>query len=162
MSGRARYAAVLRSPHVAPLLTASMLARLPFGMFALALVLYLAEERDSFAVAGLVDGAFGIGAAVGAPLQSRLIDRLGQRRVLLPLAVLDAIATAALVGAHRVRRADRRADGVRAGRRLRDPGRRRRAARAVAGAAAPAARSSSRPRSRSTRSRSSCSSRSAR
>jgi MFS family permease len=98
MSARARYAAVLRSPHVAPLLTASMLARLPFGMYALALVLYLAHERDSFAVAGLVDGAFGIGAAIGSPLQSRFIDRLGHRRVLLPLALLDAAATAVLVG----------------------------------------------------------------
>jgi MFS family permease len=97
MSGRARYAAVLRAPHVAPLLIASMLARLPFGMYALALVLYLAEERDSFAIAGLVDGAFGLGAAIGAPLQSRLIDRLGHRRVLVPLAVVDAIATGVLV-----------------------------------------------------------------
>jgi MFS family permease len=97
VSGRARYVAILRTPHVAPLLVASMLARLPFGMFALAIVLYLSHERGSFAVAGLVDGAFGIGAAIGAPLQSRMIDRLGQRRVLLPLAVVDAIATAVIV-----------------------------------------------------------------
>jgi MFS family permease len=97
MSGRARYSAILRMPHVAPLLVASMLARLPFGIYALALVLYLANERGSFAVAGLVDGAFGLGAAVGAPLQSRLIDRLGQRRVLLPLALVDVIATGGLV-----------------------------------------------------------------
>jgi MFS family permease len=97
MSARARYAAVLRAPHVTPLLTASMLARLPFGIYALALVIYLAEERDSFAVAGLVDGAFGIGAAIGSPLQSRFIDRLGHRRVLLPLALIDAAATAVLV-----------------------------------------------------------------
>ena len=97
MSGRDRYAAILRMPHVTSLLAASMLARLPFGMFALAIVLYLANERDSFAVAGLVDGAFGIGAAIGSPLQSRAIDRLGQRRVLLPVAVLNALATGALV-----------------------------------------------------------------
>ena len=97
MSARARYAAILRAPHVAPMLVASMLARLPFGMFALALVLYLVEERGSFAIAGLVDGAFGIGAAIGAPTQSRLIDRLGQRRVLLPIAAVDSSAVALLV-----------------------------------------------------------------
>jgi MFS family permease len=97
VSGRSRYAAILRAPHVAQLLVASMIARLPFGMFALALVLYMADRRGSFAVAGLVDGAFGVGAAIGSPLQSRAIDRLGQRRVLLPLAVLDAAATATLV-----------------------------------------------------------------
>jgi MFS family permease len=84
-------------PHVAPLLAASMLARLPFGMYALAVVLYMAQERGSFAVAGLVDGAIGIGAAIGSPLQSRVIDRHGHRRVLLPLAVLDVTATALLV-----------------------------------------------------------------
>src|SRR5215207_9432209 len=77
MSGSARYAAILRLPHVAPLLAASMLARLPFGLYALAVVLYLAEARGSYAVAGLVDGGFGLGAAVGVPTQSRLIDRFG-------------------------------------------------------------------------------------
>ena len=97
MSGRARYAAVLRTPHVMPLLVASMLARLPYGLFALAAILYLAEARDSYAVAGLVDGAFALGAAVGTPWQSRLIDRVGQRRVLLPAAVLDATATVLLI-----------------------------------------------------------------
>ena len=58
MSGRARYAAVLRMPHVAPLLFASMLARLPFGLYALALVLYLAQARGSLRRRRPVDGAF--------------------------------------------------------------------------------------------------------
>ena len=98
MSGASRYAAILRTRHVAPLLAASMLARLPFGMFALALVLYMAEERGSFAIAGLVDGAFGVGAAIGGPLQSRAIDRFGQGRVMLPLALADVAATASLIG----------------------------------------------------------------
>ncbi len=97
MSGRARYAAILRMPHVTPLLVASMLARLPYGLYALAAILYLAEARGSYAVAGLVDGAFAIGAAVGTPAQSRLIDRIGQRRVLLPAALLDAAATGLLI-----------------------------------------------------------------
>jgi len=97
VSGRARYSAILRTPHVTPLLVASMLARLPYGLFALAAILYLSEARDSYAVAGLVDGAFAVGAAVGTPWQSRLIDRLGQRRVLLPAALLDALATGLLI-----------------------------------------------------------------
>ena len=97
MSGLRRYRAILQAPHVTPLLLASMLARLPYGVYPLAAILYLSAERDSYAVAGLVDGAFGLGAAVGAPLQSRLIDRHGQRRVLLPAAFLDAAATVALV-----------------------------------------------------------------
>ena len=74
-----------------------MLARLPYGVFALAAILYLAEGRGSYAVAGLVDGAFGLGAAAGAPWQSRLIDRLGQRQVLVVAAVVDVTATGLLI-----------------------------------------------------------------
>lgn len=92
-----RYAEVLRAPHVTPLLLASMLARLPYGVFALAAILYLAQARGSYAVAGLVDGAFGLGAAAGAPWQSRLIDRLGQRRVLVVAAAVDVCATGLLI-----------------------------------------------------------------
>jgi MFS family permease len=95
--GVGRYADVLRAPHVTPLLLASMLARLPYGVFALAAILYLAQARGSYAVAGLVDGAFGLGAAAGAPWQSRLIDRLGQRRVLVVAAAVDVTATGLLI-----------------------------------------------------------------
>jgi MFS family permease len=95
--GVGRYADVLRAPHVTPLLLASMLARLPYGVFALAAILYLAAARGSYAVAGLVDGAFGLGAALGAPWQSRLIDRLGQRRVLVVAAMVDVTATGSLI-----------------------------------------------------------------
>ncbi len=97
MSGAGRYLTILRAKHVTPLLLASMLARLPFGMYALAVVLYLAHQYDSYAVAGLVDGAFGVGAAAGVPVQSRMIDRFGQRRVLLPLALVDCACTALLI-----------------------------------------------------------------
>jgi MFS family permease len=97
MAGVGRYADVLRAPHVAPLLLASMLARLPYGVYALAAILYLADARGSYAVAGLVDGAFGLGAAAGAPWQSRLIDRLGQRRVLVVAATVDVAATGLLI-----------------------------------------------------------------
>src|SRR6476620_3283177 len=92
-----RYADVLRAPHVTPMLLASMLARLPYGVYALAVILYLAEARGSYAVAGFVDAAFGLGAAAGAPWQSRLIDRLGQRRVLLVAVAVDVTATGLLI-----------------------------------------------------------------
>ncbi len=74
-----------------------MLARLPYGVYALAAILYLADARGSYAVAGLVDAAFGLGAAAGAPWQSRLIDRLGQRRVLVVAAAVDVTATGLLI-----------------------------------------------------------------
>ena len=75
-----------------------MLARLPIGIYGLAVVLYLAAGARLVRRAGLVDGAFALGAAVGAPLQSRLIDRMGQRRVLSPSRLGRR---AAVAGAHR-------------------------------------------------------------
>jgi MFS family permease len=92
-----RYAAVLRAPHVAALIAATVVARFPIGINALAIVLYLRAERGSFAVAGLVAGALAAGSGVGAPVQGRLVDRFGQRRVLVPLAVVHAAALGALV-----------------------------------------------------------------
>jgi len=97
MSGRERYAAVLGVPHVLPLVLASMLARLPTGIEGLAVVLYISQARGSFAAAGLVSGGFALGAAAGGPLQSRLIDHLGQRAVLVPAALGNAAAVGALI-----------------------------------------------------------------
>jgi MFS family permease len=93
-----RYAAVLRAPHVAALIAATLLARFPIGINALAIVLYLRAERGSFAVAGAVAGALAVGSGVGAPIQGRLVDRFGHRRVLVPLGLVHAAALGAIVG----------------------------------------------------------------
>jgi MFS family permease len=92
-----RYAAVLRVPHVAPLIAATLLARFPIGINALAIVLYLRAERGSFAVAGAVAGALAAGSGVGAPVQGRLVDAFGARRVLVPLGMIHAAALGAIV-----------------------------------------------------------------
>ena len=92
-----RYAAVLRVPHVAALIAATLLARFPIGINALAVVLYLRAERGSFAVAGAVAGALAAGSGIGAPIQGRLVDAFGQRRVLVPLGIVHAGALGALV-----------------------------------------------------------------
>jgi MFS family permease len=92
-----RYVAVLRVPHVAALIAATLLARFPIGINALAIVLYLRAERGSFAVAGAVAGALAAGSGTGAPIQGRLVDAFGQRRVLVPLGIVHAGALGALV-----------------------------------------------------------------
>jgi MFS family permease len=91
------YAAVLRAPHVAALIAPTLLARFPIGINALAIVLYLRAERGSFAVAGVVAGALAAGSGIGAPVQGRMVDALGQRRVLVPLGIVHAAALGALV-----------------------------------------------------------------
>ncbi len=79
------YAAIFRTPRVGVVLAATVLARLPIGINHLAVVLFVREVTGSYAAAGVVVGALALGAAAGAPLQGRLIDRMG-RRMLVPLA----------------------------------------------------------------------------
>ena len=87
-----RYAEVLRVPHVAALIAATLLARFPIGINALAVVLDLRAERGSFVVAGAVAGALAAGSGVGAPVQGRLVDAFGQRRVLVAFGFVAGFA----------------------------------------------------------------------
>src|SRR5690349_16246571 len=66
-------------------------------MFALAILLLGREQTGSFASAGRIAGAFGLANAIGAVVQGRLMDRLGQTRVLRPAAILHLAAVGALV-----------------------------------------------------------------
>jgi MFS family permease len=93
-----RYADILRSRYVGALVASSLLARLPIGINALAIVLYLREQTGSFAIAGAVSGTLAAGSGVGAPVQGRLVDRVGARRVLVPLAFVHALGLGAIVG----------------------------------------------------------------
>jgi MFS family permease len=92
-----RYGRVLRAPDVARLLAAAVLARMPIGIDSLAIVLFVRAQTGSFAAAGGVAAAFGLGSGVTSPLQGRLIDRHGHARVMLPLAAGHASALGALV-----------------------------------------------------------------
>ena len=78
---------------------ASLVGRLPRGMASLAIVLLVHSATGSYAVAGGAAGAMAIGDAAISPVQGRLIDRLDQRRVLLPSAVLYVLVFSALAGA---------------------------------------------------------------
>src|SRR4051812_37477788 len=74
-----------------------MVARLPIGINALATVLFLREQTGSFAIAGATSGAGAIGVGLGAPVNARLIDRLGAR-VMMLLALGHAVGLGAIVG----------------------------------------------------------------
>jgi len=93
-----RYLEILRAPHVGSLVASALLARLPIGINALAIVLYLREQTGSFAIAGAVSGSLAAGSGLGAPLLGRLVDRVGARRVLIPLAFVHAVSLGAIVG----------------------------------------------------------------
>jgi MFS family permease len=73
------------------------------AMFGLGSVLLVKATTGQYGLAGLVAGCGSIGYAVCAPQVARLADRLGQRRVLRPLAAVFAIATAAFVTSAQLR-----------------------------------------------------------
>jgi MFS family permease len=98
VSARRRYARILRTAHVLPLMASALVARLPIGIDSLAIVLFLRERAGSYAAAGVVSAAFALGGGAGAPLAGRLVDRFGQGRVLVPLALVHAGGLAGLVG----------------------------------------------------------------
>jgi MFS family permease len=97
VTARARYGRILRTPHVLPLTASALVARLPIGIDSLAIVLFLRERTGSYAAAGLVSACFALGGGAGAPLSGRLIDRFGQREVLVPLALVHAVGLTLLV-----------------------------------------------------------------
>nr|WP_269449952.1 MFS transporter [Auraticoccus cholistanensis] len=75
---------------------AALVARLPIAMAPLGMLLLIERERGAYSLAGFVTGAFALGSAVGMPLWGRLMDRLGQPRVLAPTAVVSALTMVAL------------------------------------------------------------------
>lgn len=78
------------------LVLAAIVARMPLGIVSLATVLLAREATGSYADAGVVVAANAIGMAAGAPVLGRLIDRRGQRGVLLGAAGVEAAALVAL------------------------------------------------------------------
>jgi MFS family permease len=92
------YGEILRSRYVGALVASSLLSRFPIGINALAIVLFLREQTGSFAIAGAVSGSLAAGSGLGAPFVGRLVDRIGARRVLVPLACIHALGLGSIVG----------------------------------------------------------------
>ena len=78
-------------------LAGATVGRLPFAGGPLATLLLVQAATGSFADAGLVNACYSIGAAVGFPSQGRVVDRIGQTRVIAVTTVLSAVGLIALV-----------------------------------------------------------------
>ena len=89
---RSRLGLVFRTRGVPRLLGFALIAELPAGMTALAIVLRITQSGGTYARAGLVGAVGAIGVGVCAPVWSRLVDRRGQTVVLLPTAIAVASA----------------------------------------------------------------------
>jgi predicted MFS family arabinose efflux permease len=83
-----RYVALLRRRPIGFLFVVSLVARLPWGMTGLALILLVTGHGGSYARAGLVSAVYTVGAGVSGPVLGRIVDRFGRRRVVPPLSVV--------------------------------------------------------------------------
>lgn len=96
-----RYASVLRGHGTAVPLAASVVGRLSLGMTSLALLLLVRDTSGSYAVAGLVSGAYALSFGVLGPTLARLADRTGPVPALRTTALLHpALLTAVVVTSH--------------------------------------------------------------
>jgi MFS family permease len=90
---------LLSSPGARSLLASSIIARLPLAMVSIALLVHVQHMSGSFALAGLVGGAYAACGAVAAPALGRVVDHRGQTTVLLVSSLVTgaALITAGLV-----------------------------------------------------------------
>ncbi|MFO7073933.1 MFS transporter, partial [Pseudomonas aeruginosa] len=76
---------------------AGLLARMPLSMTGLGIVTMLSQVHADYWLAGTVAATFVFCNALLAPQVSRLVDRFGQGRVLLPAALASALSMSALL-----------------------------------------------------------------
>lgn len=86
------YRDIFRVPGVGGFVTASLIGRMPMAMLSLATVFLVTEVTGSYATAGAVSAAGALCFALLVPQLGYAIDRLGQRRVLRPLALAFGVA----------------------------------------------------------------------
>jgi MFS family permease len=77
------YRDVLTRPGTAAFSGAGFLARLPMSTVPLGIVLLVEHATGSYGTAGIVSACYMLATAISSPLLGRLIDRIGQRPVLV-------------------------------------------------------------------------------
>lgn len=96
------YREIFRAPGTAGFSSAAFVARMPVSMVMLGIVTMLSQVRGEYWLAGAVAATYALSNALIAPQVSRLVDRVGQRRVLIPAAAATVAALAGLMLATRL------------------------------------------------------------
>jgi MFS family permease len=91
------YADLFKIPGAAAFCVAGLITRSGGSMMGIGLVLMVSEQYGSYAQAGALAAANSVAWALGAAGISNLVDRFGQRRVMLPAALISSGALACLV-----------------------------------------------------------------
>ncbi|MGH8464525.1 MAG: MFS transporter, partial [Pseudomonas sp.] len=91
------YLQLFNAPGSRGFVLAGVIARLPVAMTGIGIITMLALLRGNYGLAGAVAATFALTSALMAPQVSRLVDRLGQRRVLPVAATISVVGMLALL-----------------------------------------------------------------
>ncbi|TIO07152.1 MAG: MFS transporter [Mesorhizobium sp.] len=78
---------------------AGFVARMPMAMAPIGIVAMLSQTHGEYWLAGAVSATYALANAFVAPQISRLVDRLGQTRIVVPTTVISVLAFVALIAA---------------------------------------------------------------
>ncbi|RWE53798.1 MAG: MFS transporter [Mesorhizobium sp.] len=78
---------------------AGFVARMPMAMAPIGIVAMLSQTHGEYWLAGAVSATYALANAFVAPQISRLVDRLGQARIVVPTTVISVLAFVVLVAA---------------------------------------------------------------
>jgi MFS family permease len=91
-----RYGAAFAQPGAAAFSAAGFVARFAIAIYPIALVLIISGRTGEYGFAGVVSGGYVLGGALGNPVAGKLVDRLGQHRVLVPFLIAHLAVTGLL------------------------------------------------------------------
>lgn len=94
------YAAIFRAPGAKGFAAAGFFARLPIAMAPIGIVAMLSQTHGEYWLAGTVSATFALTNAIAAPQISRMVDRLGQTKVVVPATVISVVAFLVLIAAN--------------------------------------------------------------
>lgn len=92
----ATYRAAFRVPGSAMFCAAAFVARIPIALYPIGLVLLISVRTGHYGFAGVLSGGYVVANGIGNPVLARLVDRLGQHRVLPWGAAAHATAVASI------------------------------------------------------------------
>ena len=93
------YRQIFRAPGAPGFAAAGFVARMPMAMAPIGIVAMLSQTHGEYWLAGAVSATFALTNALAAPQISRLIDRLGQSRIVIPATAISVLSFALLLAA---------------------------------------------------------------
>ncbi|MER9866993.1 MFS transporter [Mesorhizobium sp. M0136] len=93
------YSQIFRAPGAKGFAAAGFVARLPMAMAPIGIVAMLSQTDGEYWLAGAVSATYALANAFVAPQVSRLVDRLGQTRIVVPTTMISTLAFAILIAA---------------------------------------------------------------